>query len=102
RSKENCVIILGEKKGKIEIFCSKCGAIARFTCRECGKPLCGRCRTREKKGIVEKITNPEGLCKECAEKRRREYKTGEKSILAETIIRYVEPIRAEPRKEKSF
>ena len=90
------------KKGKIEIFCSKCGAIARFSCRECGKPLCGRCRTKEKKGIVENITNPEGLCRECSEKRRREYKTGEKSILAETIIKYVEPIKSELGKENNF
>lgn len=94
------MIILGEKNGKIEIFCSKCGAVAKFSCENCGKPLCGRCRTRKKKDIILNTVIPSGLCDNCVEERQREFKLGKLNILTETVIHYAEPIISEPKKNQ--
>lgn len=43
-------------------ICSNCGATAKYVCRDCGKPLCGRCRSRKPIFGI-------GLCKQCIQVR---------------------------------
>ena len=82
-----------------ESTCSKCGAKAKFCCSNCGKPLCGRCLSREKIELVSNIIIPAGLCSKCVELRIDNYKKGEMNTLSEAVTIYVtEPIS----KEKIF
>ena len=94
------MIILGEKNGKIEVFCSKCGAVAKYSCRSCGNPLCGRCRSREKKDVITNAVIPSGLCKRCVIERQAEFALGELSILTETVMQYAEPLISAPKKNQ--
>ncbi len=72
-----------------ESTCSKCGAKARYYCSNCGKPLCGRCLSREKKELVSNIIIPAGLCSMCVEVRIDNYKRGEMNPLSEAVTIYV-------------
>ena len=72
-----------------ESTCSNCGAKAKFCCSNCGKALCGRCITKEKKNLVTNIIIPEGLCKSCSDRRILEYNKGSFNTLSEAITIYV-------------
>jgi hypothetical protein len=91
------VIILGEKKGKIEFFCSNCGATARYTCINCEKPLCGRCRSRKKKSVLSNVIIPSGLCKKCSENRLQDFEEGQINTLSESVLEYADPIISAPK-----
>ena len=79
-----------------ESTCAKCGAKAKYCCSNCGKPLCGRCLSREKKELVSNIIIPAGLCRLCAELRIDTYQKGEMNPLSEAVTIYVtEPITKE-------
>ena len=70
---------------KENISCTNCGVRAKFHCFRCGKPLCGRCATREKKDTLSNLVSFAGLCRECAEKRQEKFKEGSLNILSEAI-----------------
>ncbi|MHA1202782.1 MAG: hypothetical protein ACTSQ4_09700 [Candidatus Heimdallarchaeaceae archaeon] len=72
-----------------ESTCSKCGAKAKYCCSNCGKPLCGRCLSREKKELVSNIIIPAGLCSKCVELRIDKYKRGDMNPLSEAVTIYV-------------
>ena len=79
-----------------ESTCSNCGIKAKFCCSNCGKPLCGRCLSREKKELVSNIIIPAGLCSKCIELRVDNYRKGELNHLSEAVTIYVtEPITKE-------
>jgi len=91
------VIILGEKKGKIEFFCSNCSATAKYTCTNCEKPLCGRCRSRKKKNVLSNIIVPAGLCKQCSENRLQDFEKGQINTLSDSVLKYADPIISAPK-----
>lgn len=91
------MIIIGEKNEEIVLICLNCGATARYSCKECGQPLCGRCRSREKKDLVSKLILPAGLCKSCSKKREEQFSEGEINTLSESIVEYVKPILSGPK-----
>jgi hypothetical protein len=91
------VIIIGEKNEEIVLLCLNCGATAKFTCKECDKPLCGRCISREKKDLVTKVVFPAGLCSSCTKKRMEKFSTGEINTLSESISKYVKPVLSGPK-----
>ena len=79
-----------------ESTCSKCGAKAKYCCSNCGKPLCGRCLSREKKELISNIIIPAGLCSRCVKERINEYNSGNFNPLSEAVTIYVtEPISEE-------
>lgn len=94
------MIIIGEKNEEIVLICLNCGATAKFTCDECGKPLCGRCRSREKKDLVTNVILPAGLCNTCSKKRNERFSDGEINTLSELVLKYVKPIISGPRSDK--
>ena len=96
------VIIIGEKNEEIVLFCLNCGATAKFACEECAKPLCGRCRSREKKDLVSKVVLPSGLCNGCSKKRGEKFSTGEINTLSESIVKYVNPIISGPKSDEKI
>ena len=69
----------------IDSICANCGVRASYECEKCGKPLCGRCRSREKKEILSNIVVHAGLCKECVMKRLNEFVEGTINILSEAV-----------------
>lgn len=93
------MIIIGEKNEEIVLLCLNCGATAKFTCKECEKPLCGRCISREKKDLVNKVVLPAGLCNSCSRKREERFSTGEINTLSESISKFVNPILSGPKSE---
>ena len=93
------VIIISEKNEEIVFICLNCGATAKFSCNECGKPLCGRCRSREKKDLVSNVVLPAGLCNSCSKRRTEKFSEGEINTLSESISKYVEPILSGPKSE---
>ena len=95
------MIIIGEKNEEIVLLCLNCGVTAKFACDECGKPLCGRCRSREKKDLVSKIVLPAGLCNSCTRNRTNRFSTGEINTLSESVTKYAKPIISGPRSERN-
>ncbi len=96
------VIIIGEKNEEIVLICLNCGATAKFTCKECETPLCGRCISREKKDVVTKVVLPAGLCNSCSKKRLAKFSTGEINTLSESIAKYVNPIISGPKSDEKI
>ncbi len=94
------MIIIGEKNEEIVLLCLNCGATAKFACDECKKPLCGRCRSREKKDLVSKIVLPAGLCNSCTKNRINRFSAGEINTLSESVTKYAKPILSGPRNER--
>lgn len=94
------VIIISEKNEEIVLVCLNCGATAKFSCNNCGRPLCGRCRSREKKDLVSKVVLPAGLCNSCSKKRNEKFSEGDINTLSESVIKYVNPIISGPKIEK--
>ncbi len=94
------VIIIGEKNEEIVFICLNCGATAKFTCNECGRPLCGRCRSRDKKDLVSKVVLPAGLCNTCSKKRTEKFSEGEINTLSESVAKYVNPLISGPKSDK--
>lgn len=91
------VIIIGEKNEEIVLICLNCGAAAKFACEECGKHLCGRCISREKKDLVSKIVLPAGLCNGCSKNRIDRFSAGKINTLSESVTKYAEPIISGPK-----
>ena len=69
-------------------ICCNCGAIARYGCATCGKPLCGRCGTRDKKEILDNVIVHAGLCKSCTIERLNDFIEGSINMLSEAIDKY--------------
>lgn len=91
------VIIIGEKNEEIVLICLNCGATAKYSCKDCGKPLCGRCISRKKKDLVNNVVLPAGLCNICSKKRDEEFSEGEFNTLSESIVKYVKPLISGPK-----
>ena len=72
-----------------ESICSMCGVKARFCCSSCGKPICGRCMSKEKKALIDNIVVPSGLCRYCVENRKEEHSHGNLNPLSEAVTIYV-------------
>ncbi|MHA1202876.1 MAG: hypothetical protein ACTSQ4_10180 [Candidatus Heimdallarchaeaceae archaeon] len=98
----NTVIIIGEKNEEIVLICLNCGAAAKFTCKECEKPICGRCRSREKQDLVSNVVLPSGLCNSCSKKRVVKFSSGEINTLSESIAKYVNPIISGPKSDEKI
>lgn len=96
------MIIIGEKNEEIVLLCLNCGATAKFACDECGKPLCGRCRSREKKNLVSKIVLPAGLCNSCSKNRIYRFSSGKINTLSESVTKYAEPIISGPKTDREY
>jgi len=94
------VIIIGEKNEEIVLLCLNCGVTAKFACDECEKPLCGRCRSREKKDLVSKIVLPAGLCNSCSKNRIDGFSAGKINTLSESVTKYAEPIISGPKTDR--
>ena len=80
--------------------CSTCGNRAKHSCSNCGIPLCGRCRSREKTDILSNVIVPSGLCKECVNERLDSFYEGNMNTLSESVIIYANPLDSAPKGQK--